>query len=213
MPGTWNADDKKLVRRMLAGDQQAFGRFFDGNFPALYRFALRRLGNDPDAAAEIAQRTIVQAIRKLSTYRGEAALKTWLFTFCRHEISAWFAQQGRQPEPLGLLDEATEIRAVLESLIAPVGEGPEAELERKEIVGLVQLTLDHLPSRYGQVLVWKYMQDVPVKEIARRLGLHPKAAESLLTRARQAFRDAFATLRGDRPGLLGLPREGWSFAR
>jgi DNA-directed RNA polymerase specialized sigma24 family protein len=70
---------------------------------------------------------------------------------------------------------------------------------------LVRLTLDQLPARYGDALEWKYVEGLSVKEIAVRLGVGPKAAESLLTRARQAFRDAFATLS---PGLPGAGLEG-----
>lgn len=204
-----NAADKTLVRRMLAGEKDAFDAFFEGHFPALYRFALRRLGQDTDAAGEVAQLAICKAIRKLVTYRGEAALRTWLFTFCRHELAAYFERRGRVPQPIGLLDDTPEIRAALESLIAPLNEGPEAQLERKEIAGLVQITLDHLPPHYSQALEWKYMQDLPVKEIARRLEMAPKAAESLLTRARLAFRDAFTTVSGER---LGRSRTEWAFA-
>ena len=57
------------------------------------------------------------------------------------------------------------------------------------------LTLYYLPERYGGP-EWKYIQELSVDEIATRLQIGPKAAESLLTRARQAFRDAFATLHG-----------------
>jgi RNA polymerase sigma-70 factor (ECF subfamily) len=204
-----HAADKTLVRRLLAGEEEAFEVFFEGHFPPLYRFALRRLGDDPDAAGDVAQLAICKAIRKLATYRGEAALQTWLFTFCRREVSAHLARRGRTPLPIGLLDDTPEIRAALESLIAPASEGPEAELERKEIACLVQITLDHLPPHYGQVLEWKYMHELPVKEIASRLRLAPKAAESLLTRARAAFRDAFASISGER---LGNARTEWAFA-
>ena len=50
--------------------------------------------------------------------------------------------------------------------------------------------MDVLPTRYGDVLEWKYIDGLPVQEIARRLAIGPKAAESLLTRAREAFRAA-----------------------
>jgi RNA polymerase sigma-70 factor (ECF subfamily) len=59
---------------------------------------------------------------------------------------------------------------------------------------IVQLVLDHLPPRYSRALEWKYLEDVSVDDIARRLQCTPKAAESLLTRARDAFRDAFAAV-------------------
>ena len=66
------------------------------------------------------------------------------------------------------------------------------EVRRREIVRLVQLTLDGLPPKYGDVLEWKYIHGLTVAEIAARLKMGVKAVESLLTRARQAFRDAVA---------------------
>ena len=67
------------------------------------------------------------------------------------------------------------------------------EVGRAYPPGLLTL-LDGLPARYGDALEWKYVEGLPVVEIAARLAVSPKAAESLLTRAREAFRDAFATL-------------------
>ncbi|MBF8300295.1 MAG: polymerase sigma-70 factor, subfamily, partial [Acidobacteria bacterium] len=79
--------DKAVVGRMLGSDEAAFDHFFDTYFSRLYRFAVTRLDNDADAAEEVVQATLCKAIAKLATYRGEAALFTWLCTFCRHEIS------------------------------------------------------------------------------------------------------------------------------
>ena len=59
---------------------------------------------------------------------------------------------------------------------------------------VVQLVLDHLPPRYSRALEWKYLEELSVDDIAVRLQCTPKAAESLLTRARDAFRDAFAAV-------------------
>ena len=70
---------------------------------------------------------------------------------------------------------------------------PETGFERQELSRLVQVTLDHLPRRYGDALEWKYLDGLPVEEIASRLGVGYKAAESLLARARQAFREGFAS--------------------
>jgi RNA polymerase sigma-70 factor (ECF subfamily) len=58
------------------------------------------------------------------------------------------------------------------------------------------MALDDLPDRYGDVLEWKYLHGLSVNEIAGRLGLTAKAAESMLTRARAAFREGFNTLTG-----------------
>lgn len=196
-------DDRQLAHRMLAGEEAAFEEFFDGYFPGLYRFALARLRGDDDAAEEVAQVTLCKAISKLGTYRGEAGLFTWLCTFCRHEISAWHRRRGWAGRRIDLIEDIPEVRAALESLPAGLVEAPDAALDRKEVGRLVQVALDRLPPHYGNALEWKYLDDIPVKEIAVRLGLSPKAAESLLTRARESFREAFSALV---PGGISLRR-------
>lgn len=178
---------------MVAGDEQAFNEFFDGHFPGLYRFALTRLNHDEDAAEEVAQAAICKAINKLHTYRGEAALFTWLCTFCRHEISALYKRNRWTSRKVDLIEDAPEVRAALESLRGAF-DGPETAYDRTEIGRLVQVTLDQLPTHYGDALEWKYLEGLSVKEIASKMKLSAKAAESLLTRAREAFRDAFASL-------------------
>jgi len=182
--------DRALAERMIAGDEEAFEEFFEGHFPGLYRFALRRL-RDPELTRDVVQSAICKAIANLRSYRGEATLAAWLFTICRYEISAHFRRRKRRPSPVELVEEEPSVRAALDSLPASFP-GPEEALEDKEVAELVHATLDRLPPRYGQVLEWKYLDGVPVKEIAVRLQLGAKAAESLLTRARNAFRDGFS---------------------
>src|SRR5215831_1959391 len=95
--------DLDLARRLVAGEESAFETFFADYFPRLYRFACARLG-DEDAAEDVAQTTLIRALARMSTYRGESALFTWLCTFCRHEISAWLERTGRQGTPVSLAD-------------------------------------------------------------------------------------------------------------
>jgi len=193
---TLAVSDRLLVKRLLKGNETAFEEFFEIYFPRLFRFALVRLDGDEDAAEEVAQATLCAVIGKLGTYRGEAALFTWLCTFCRHELSAFCRRRQRQPGSLALREEIPEIRAALESLVSADETDPRAALRRQEVGRLVQITLDHLPPRYGDALEWKYIHGFSVREVADLLGVSPKAAESLLTRARAAFRDGFSTLAG-----------------
>jgi RNA polymerase sigma-70 factor, ECF subfamily len=185
--------DRELVRRMLAGDGGAFGRFFDATYPALYRFALARLGGNRDGAADVAQAVICQAIRKLGTYRGEAALLAWLYTFARHELYRHVRRDGGRL-PVDLSEDDPEISAALESLRAASGDDLDTQLDRHKVAALVQRALGHLPIHYANALEWKYIDELPVQEIGGRLGISVKAAESLLTRARLAFREAFQTM-------------------
>ena len=187
--------DKALVARVLAGDDRAFDEFFHQYFDRLYRFALVRLRNEPDLAEDAVQQTLCKAIEKLRSYRGEAALFTWLCQICRNVITDSYRARDREHQHSVPFEDSEEIRAALDVLGAPDLDDPLRSALRAEAGRIVQLVLDHLPGRYGDVLEWKYVQGLSVNEIAERLHVGPKAAESLLTRARDAFREGFATLR------------------
>lgn len=180
------SEDRALVRRMLVGDAAAFERFTRDYLPLLYRFAVRRLRGDGELAREVVQATVCKAIAALAGFRGEAPLSTWLCACCRNEIAGHFRRGAREVE----LDAEPRSRAAL-ALEAPAADGPEHVTMQRERAALVHELLDELPPDYGRALEWKYIDDLPVVEIARRLERAPKAAESLLTRARQAFRRGF----------------------
>jgi RNA polymerase sigma-70 factor, ECF subfamily len=197
-----STSDLGLARRVLAGDEAALEEFFDRYFPRLFRFALPRVGGNEDATEDIVQRVLIRGLERLRTYRGEAALLTWLCALCRREIAAWREREGRLRE-VSFVDDRPDVRAALEALTADGSDDPETAIGRRELSALVQLTLDHLPGRYGDALEWKYIQGLSVDEIASRLGVGYKAAESLLTRARAAFRDGFSFVTS---GLAETPR-------
>jgi RNA polymerase sigma-70 factor, ECF subfamily len=181
--------DQAFARRLAAGDDAAFDEFFADYFPRLYRFARVRVGGDHDAAEEVVQAALVKAVTKIHTYRGDAALFTWLCTICRREIGDWRTRTGAAD--VALVEDEPATRAALEALAAVASDDPESSYQRRELSRLVQATLDHLPGAYGNALEWKYVLGLSVDEIAARLGVGYKAAESLLSRARQAFREGF----------------------
>lgn len=186
--------DKKLVKQLLTGDARAFDRFFDENFARLYRFALTRLSDDPDAAREVAQITLTRALRKLHTYRAESALFTWLCAICRNETSDWLAKQGRYREHIVLTEDFAEIQAAVDSFHAPEQMSPDRHYRRVELLRLIQVALDKLPARYGDILEWKYIEGHSIKEISARLDIGPEATQSLLARAKRAFADVYMSL-------------------
>lgn len=186
--------DLKLARRLLKGDRASFDTFFKTYYPRLYRFALTRLDNDADLADETAQVVLCQALSKMATYRGEAALFTWLCTFCRYEVSKQRKARARAQGDRPLVEDDPAIRSALDSLLSASASDPDVEVYKGELQRLVTVTLDQLPSLYADALESKYARDCSVREIAERIGKSEKATESVLTRAREAFRDCFNTL-------------------
>lgn len=184
--------DRAVARRILGGDEAAFRDLFDRFFPRLYRFALARVPGDPDTARDIVQQTFCRAIERLDTYRGEATLFTWFCQICRNLVADHYRRNSRSGSRVVLLEDLPDARAVLESLAAPEADEPETGVLREQVHRIVEATLDALPGRYGEALEWKYIDGLSVHEIAQRLSLGEKAAESLLTRARESFREAIA---------------------
>jgi len=170
---------------MLAGEEDAFETFGERYFTAVYRFTFARLDGDRDLTREIVQTAMTKALSRLDTYRGDAALLTWLCACCRNEILMHFRRRRSAPADVELVEEPAS------------GFDPEDQLLEREKAHRVHMALDVLPANYSQALQWKYLDRLSVNEIAWRLGMGPKAAESLLTRARQAFRTLYESLQQD----------------
>lgn len=186
--------EERMVDGMRAGDEHAFETFAELYIPGLYRFVLRRLDYDRELTQEIVQSTVCKVIEKLDSYRAEAPLFTWLCACCRNEIAAHFRRAGRRPKEVEL-DEGIA----------------QEQPEGAETAELVHAALDRLPPSYARAMEWRYLDGLEVAEIAQRLEVTYKAAESLLSRARRAFREAYEQLTAT-PAAGGLartlPKEG-----
>lgn len=189
-----NYEDRRLAQRLLKGEEPAFNEFFHNYFGRLYRFAVTRTQDD-DVARDIVQQTLCRALRKMETYRGEAAMFTWLCQICRSQLSDYFEQHNRRAKRFVPIEDDPHIQAALEAMAAPDAD-PEFTARHAEVSRLVQVVLDRLPPRYGDALEWKYVEGISVEEIAERLSLQHGAAQSLLQRARLAFRNMFEELYG-----------------
>jgi RNA polymerase sigma-70 factor (ECF subfamily) len=187
-------EDKKLIKRLLGGDERAFDQFFRENFSRLYRFAQARMSGDEQAIREVVLAAMSRALKKLSNYRGEAALFTWLCVICRNEIVDWSRRNARYLEHVVLTEDHPEIQAAVDSLVVSAKDDPRRQYQKYEASRLIQVALDRLPPSYGDALEWKYIEGYSVKEIAQRMGVSHEAAQSLLARARRAFEEIYSTL-------------------
>jgi RNA polymerase sigma-70 factor (ECF subfamily) len=193
--------DRTLAAKVAAGDRDAFDSFFKEYFPRLFRFTLTRVDNNVELAEEIVQRTMCIVVRKMGTYRGEALLFTWLCQICRNETSSVFRQRKIEMQEDLPIEDHPAVQAALESASSDDGR-PETARRREEIANFVRVTLQHLPSNYAEVLELKYVQGYSVKEIAGKLHIGEKAAESILSRSRAAFKERFKAIWDIEPNFI-----------
>lgn len=177
-----------LIRRESAAWAAVYEHLVDG----VYQHALYRLGGDREAAEAVTQEVFMRAIESIAGFNGadtNSSLLVWLRGIARRVI----ARGIRDLRPVAAralsLDAAPETDR--RSLPEPADPGPTPDqrlmLEDEQLLAGAALTA--LPTRWEQVLRWKYCEDMSVAEIAERLGVSAKAAESLLSRARAAFRE------------------------
>lgn len=186
--------ESRLVEAMKRGDRAAFDTFVTRYTPVLLRFAHARVGDPPEDIQDLVQSTLTVAIERLETYRGDGALPAWLIGICRLQVGTLRRRRGVRER------WSTEGPEDFDRLASPEPL-QSRDLEEKEERALVHGTLESLPDPYGRVLEWKYLEGLPVQAIARRLEVSPKAAESLLTRARVSFRRVFDELQPDTRGI------------
>jgi RNA polymerase sigma-70 factor (ECF subfamily) len=181
--------DANLVKSMLSGDQRAFDRFFADYFPRVFRFARPRLSGNLDATKDVVQSCLIKAVRSLAQFRGEAALFSWVCQICRHEICDYLRVHRRHANVLVSIDRSREGRAAYATLAAPAELNPDSSREIEESCRMTQSILSSLPENYRNALQWKYVEGRPVAEVAELLGTGHTAAQSLLARARESFRE------------------------
>ncbi len=187
--------DQQLIRGMLAGDERAFEAFFSAYFARVYRFALPRLNGDVEAAKDVVQATLGKAMRGLAGFRGDSGLFTWICRICRNEVVEYLRARNRSGHVV-LMDDHPSLRAAVESIEAPEEFDLVRSCGRDEAARLVRAVLDRLPANYGDALEWKYLEGHSVEAIGQRLGIGTIAAQSLLARARIAFREGLESVFG-----------------
>ena len=193
--------DRDLAHRVAAGNVAAFDEFFKEYFPRLFRFTLTRTDGNTDLAEEVVQQTMCKVVRKMGNFRGEALLFTWLCQICRNELIAVFRRHGVEDQRSVPYEDVPEIRAALES-IGVVPDTPETQRTADELAKFVRVTLAHLPLNYASALELKYIRGCSVGEIGEHLNISTKAAESVLSRARAAFKEGFRSLWDFEPEFL-----------
>lgn len=174
-PGTpaGRAADVALLRGVAAREPQAVRRLLDEVAPVVHGFLFARVGGDQPAAEDLLQETLLEAVRSAGSYRGDAALSTWLCAIARRRLARHYESERK----------AEAARAGL-TLVPRVPDDDDTVERRDEVVR----ALGRMPALHRQVLVLKYLDGLHVEEIAEQLGRTRVQVQSLLQRARDGLR-------------------------
>lgn len=171
-----HSSDVDLLVGVVAGDARCVRALLDDAGDVLYGFVYARVGGDAAAAEDIVQETFLEAVRSAHTFRGDAALRTWLCAIARRRVARFYeTERRREASSRGL--------RLVGSTALPLD--PASIIDRRdEIVR----ALGALTPLHRQVLVLKYLDERSVEDIAAELGRSRVQVQSLLQRARVALR-------------------------
>jgi RNA polymerase sigma-70 factor (ECF subfamily) len=172
--------DQALLQAHVDGDAEAFGVLFSRHRDRLWAVALRTMGN-PEDAADGLQDGMIAAFRRAGSYRGEAAVTTWLH---RVVVNACLDRlRAAKIRRLEALPDDVEDRGTLVAT-AQHDDEPDAAAEDAERRRRVVAALNTLPADQRAALVLVDMEGYPVAEVAEMLGCAEGTVKSRCSRGR-----------------------------
>lgn len=170
--------DQQVLLRALSGEPEAARAFIDQTGPVVYGFIYARVGGRQEIAEDLTQATYLEAMRSARTYRGDAAIETWLCTIARRQVARHFESERRR----------FRLERKLRLVTTETDEDEERRREAFATGEVMIAALGRLVPLHRQVLVLKYLDGLSVEQIAAELGRSRIQVQSLLQRARAGLK-------------------------
>jgi RNA polymerase sigma factor (sigma-70 family) len=177
--------ESQLVARILDRDRKALAIFYQTYEPKLNRYLHLKIANFDDAE-EILSDTLFAFLEAIRDFNGKSTIQTFLFSICNHKIIDYYRRKKIKHFVFSKMPQ-------LEALVSPLL-SPEDEMESKIITEKIQRTFASILPQYRTILLFKYNDNLTVSDIAQKLTVTLKSAESILFRARKAFVKAFIAI-------------------
>jgi RNA polymerase sigma-70 factor (ECF subfamily) len=176
------AADTELVKRVLAGSEQAFEELVHRYERPVFAVIVRIL-RDPSRAEELAQDTFVKAFRRLETYDERRKFASWVLAIAHNIAIDELRRGGGQMVSNGDIgDDRHDSHSV-----ADTRDGPARLAERAELAAAIERAIGRLRSEYRELASLRYESDLGYEEIAEITGLPLGTVKSYLHRARKAL--------------------------
>jgi len=177
-------DDRTLVQRHVAGDAEAFGLLVARHRDRLWAVALRTLHN-PDEAADALQDALVSAFRRAESYRGDAAVTTWLHRIVVNAcLDRARRQSVRRTEPLADEPDQAHEHTRRAQIPATTSDAVETLAEQSARRDAVLAALRALPPEQRTALVLVDMEGYSVQEAADLMDCPTGTVKSRCSRGR-----------------------------
>ena len=185
--------DLNLVRRAQAGDTDAFGELVERNRKAVFRAAVAALGSTTDAD-DVAQEAFVMAYRKLASFRGEAAFRTWLLAITwrkaldrRKSVGRWLRLTVTPAEP------ETDAISWIEHMPSD-RRSQEEDLAGAQLQQTIRRLIRTLPRKLRDALLLAGSGDYNYSQISFILGVPVGTVKWRVSEARRVLKEKMAAM-------------------
>jgi RNA polymerase sigma-70 factor (ECF subfamily) len=172
-------DDRRRELADVFGDPTAFRAWYDDAVGRVYGYLYGRCGGDIEVAEEVTQQTFLQAIRHWQAFDGRSDAVTWLCSIARNKLTDHYRERDRQ--------RRRHLQLVVRE-IESEHPGPDHEVDDREAV---MSALRQLPDIERTALVFRYVDDLSVREVAALLGRSVDGTDALIRRAKERFRSIY----------------------
>ncbi len=187
---TESRSDHELVAAVMTGDASAFEAIMRRHNRLMFRTARGIVTDDADAQ-DVVQEAYLRAFTAMRSYRGDAALSTWLARIAINVALSLHRKQGRLVQ-LDEAQEAIDAEQVAEDPMADLPSdhvaSPETQAAQAQVRQLLQRAIDELPPLYRSVFMLRAVQEMSVEESASALQVSPDVVKTRYLRARAKLR-------------------------
>jgi RNA polymerase sigma-70 factor, ECF subfamily len=180
-----SAEEALFVARLKANDDAAYDELVRTYSASIFHVAYRMLG-DTAESSDVVQEIFLKVFRNIGGFKGEAALKTWIFRIAFSEILnrlRWWKRRHRFSTMS--LDEPPNAHGMNAGhSVASPSPTPEEVLQSKEQEGAIQQALGRLTKDHRSIIVLRDIEGFSYNEIADVLGVSVGTVKSRLARAR-----------------------------
>ncbi len=176
--------DQQLVERVQRGDKAAFDLLVSKYQRRLGRL-ISRFVRDPAEAEDVTQDAFIKAYRALTGFRGESAFYTWLYRIGINTAKNYLLANKRRA-PTTTPFDAEESESFEEASLLREVNTPENELMSKQVVDVVQKSLQQLPEDLRNALTLREIEGLSYEEIASAMNCPVGTVRSRIFRAREA---------------------------
>lgn len=196
-------DESALIDRCLAGDDTAFDQLVLRYQDMVFSLSCRLLGGH-DEAVDLSQEVFLQIYRKLSTFRRDASLRTWIYRIVINRVKnrqRWWKRRINEMTALPIEEAETRGRSGSALCLTSDDVAPDEALARKEQGQILHRAIEKLPFDQRTILLLKEIEGLSYEEISTTLDLPLGTVKSRLARARKSLRE------GLDPELFGISED------